>query len=1043
MRGRQDVHGAEGRGVRLLQGIVVLAVLLAVLPSVLRAQGTLNFKRVINNWPTIELYLSAGCNGTPRYFNDPSQFRVYENGREITDFTLWCPDPVRRCAASLALVLDASGSMMGGRSQALRDAAHVFVDLLDPATDEAAVIQIADSVRIAQSMTTDHAALASSITVTAAFGRSVGLDGLRSAIDLLVADAVNPCRAVVFVSDGRLDSSSATLEEVVARAIRYRIRIFCIGIDVVDQTTLMTIAARTGGVLLLNPSVWDLSTLYGEMTTLFFTGEECVIFYNTSCADGATRIVNLVLKDFCGSDHLQTKSYRAILDTSQHTQVRLAFATDSYRGGARGRLPLSVTAWGGDGSIPPFELGLRVDPPVLQIRGLLLEHTLIENAGATVTSTADGVRIRTTREVQRNGAVPLLALDVETADLPAGVESVVHVSMDTVVVAVGCVRVVTDQATIPVFGRAAELVMELDAPDTLIWDPLRGYVPDTITVCARVWNAGDRVAEDPVATIALPPGLMLDAGESASVHVARDGLTAGDTVVVCWKLRAAERLDGDTARVCVDVVARYGRSARMCRTIGGLADAAIIVEGPLTFCEGGAVTLHATPGYDSVRWSTGARGPRLVADASGAYLWSARDRRGRMVVAPPVTVTVLPAPAPVVTLAHAGPFCEGDSVQATVTDGYVRYEWNDGVRQRSRHLRAPGAYVVTVQTADGCVAQSDTVRVAAVEMPVPVIFGPTRSCVDEVALFTTSVPPGTSCIWNTTNGSILYGQGTDHVWIQWQSAAPTLIHLSATRDGSMCVRRTEHRVTVEPNARPWISMRGACVSCLGDSVVLEARGIRRSLLWSTGAMTSTITVRTNGAYFVSDTEPAPCGGDSDTLLVRFVPRPLPGISGPANADQGSVASYRTDSIAGRAWAWSVIGGRVLGFDEDAGVRVEWGEVDTGFVIVREGNGGCVSTDTLRVLLRKVVGVDVPAVSALSLSVWPEPVGSVMTVELRGGGGVVLATVHDLLGREWVRVEDAVEGVWRRVLDVSALPPGAYVLRVMRGGVVQARVVVRR
>jgi hypothetical protein len=739
---------------------------------------------------------------------------------------------------------------------------------------------------------------------------------------------------------------------------------------------------------------------------------------------------------------IMTKSYRAILDTSPIRRLRLAFATDSYRGGERARLPLSVTAWSGVGSIPPFELGLRVDPPVLQIRGLLLEHTLIENAGATVIPTADGVRIRTTREVQRNGAVPLLALDVEAADFSAGGQAVVHVTMDTLAVSAGCVRVMTETHTASVFGRAAELVMELDAADTLVWDSLRGYVPDTITVCARVWNAGDRVAEDPVATIALPPGLMLDVGESASVHVARDGLPAGDTVVVCWKLRAAKRLDGDTAQVCVDVVARYGRSARMCRTIGGLADAAIIVDGPLTFCEGGAVTLHATPGYDSVRWSTGATGPRLVADASGAYLWSARDRRGRMVASPPVTVTVLPAPAPVVTLAHAGPFCDGDSVQATVSDGYVRYEWNDGVRMRTRHLRAPGSYVVTVQTADGCVAQSDTVRVAAVEMPVPVISGPTRSCVGEVALFTTSMPPGVTCTWNVSNGNVVSGQGTDSVRIQWRFAGQAGVFLSVRRDGSICVRRAEQSVVVGRRARPWMSLQGACVSCIGDSVVLEARDIIWSPRWSTGETTSVITVRTDGGYFVVDEGPSPCGGDSDTLLVRFVPRPVPGISGPAIADQRSVASYRTDSIAGRAWAWSVIGGRVLGFDEDAGVRVEWGEVDTGFVIVREGNGGCVSADTLRVLLRKVVGVDVPVVSAMSLSVWPEPVRSVMTVELRGGGGLVQATVHDLLGREWVWVEDAAEGVWRRVLDVSALPPGAYVLRVMRGGVVQTRVVVR-
>jgi hypothetical protein len=66
MRGRQDVHSAAGRGVRLLKGITMLAVLLAALPSAAGAQGTFKIERVINNWPTIELY-SLGHDAMARH----------------------------------------------------------------------------------------------------------------------------------------------------------------------------------------------------------------------------------------------------------------------------------------------------------------------------------------------------------------------------------------------------------------------------------------------------------------------------------------------------------------------------------------------------------------------------------------------------------------------------------------------------------------------------------------------------------------------------------------------------------------------------------------------------------------------------------------------------------------------------------------------------------------------------------------------------------------------------------------------------------------
>ena len=114
------------------------------------AQPNLNFKRVTVNWPTIELYFAVSCNGSLAFNLSKQDFRLYENGVEIKDFTLWCPDPNVRCAISVALVFDASLSMQGAPIAGAKQAGHTFINLMDGVLDEATVIGFNDVVTIHQ-----------------------------------------------------------------------------------------------------------------------------------------------------------------------------------------------------------------------------------------------------------------------------------------------------------------------------------------------------------------------------------------------------------------------------------------------------------------------------------------------------------------------------------------------------------------------------------------------------------------------------------------------------------------------------------------------------------------------------------------------------------------------------------------------------------------------------------------------------------------------------------------------------------------------------
>jgi hypothetical protein len=106
------------------------------------------------NWPTIEVYFSVGCNGNPAYNMAKQDFKMFENGVEVKDFTLWCPDPTMRCAISVALVFDASGSMIGSGNAGAKQAGHAFIDMMDGVVDEAAVYLVHPCVTVYQQMTT-------------------------------------------------------------------------------------------------------------------------------------------------------------------------------------------------------------------------------------------------------------------------------------------------------------------------------------------------------------------------------------------------------------------------------------------------------------------------------------------------------------------------------------------------------------------------------------------------------------------------------------------------------------------------------------------------------------------------------------------------------------------------------------------------------------------------------------------------------------------------------------------------------------------------
>jgi hypothetical protein len=137
----------------------------------------------------------------------------------------------------------------------------------------------------------------------------------------------------------------------------------------------------------------------------------------------------------------------------------------------------------------------------------------------------------------------------------------------------------------------------------------------------------------------------------------------------------------------------------------------IVPSGPTTFCSGGSVRLMADSGYVSYLWSDGSVTQSIVVSSSGTYSVSVMSASGCTGASQPVTVTVSPNPAPVISVTGRLDVCAGDSVELDAGVGYAAYLWSTGETTRLIRAKTAGNYSVTVTNAAGCSGTAAAVTV--------------------------------------------------------------------------------------------------------------------------------------------------------------------------------------------------------------------------------------------------------------------------------------------------------------------------------------------
>lgn len=221
---------------------------------------------------------------------------------------------------------------------------------------------------------------------------------------------------------------------------------------------------------------------------------------------------------------------------------------------------------------------------------------------------------------------------------------------------------------------------------------------------------------------------------------------------------------------------------------------------------------------------------------------------------------------------------------------------------------------------------------------------------------------GNSYAWSitpATGGTILSGQGTHSINIQWTGTPGDYTVSVVETDANNCVGPTRS-VTVTVNQAPNPVITGPATACTGTSGVYSVTGTASSsYTWSvtaqgsvaSGGSTNSATINwtSAGSATVSITETIGSCSASATYSVTVNETPSPSISGVSATCLGSTDVFAVAQNAGSSYTWSVsAGASIFAGQGTYQVSVTFNQTGNQTVTIQETANGCMGTDTKNV-----------------------------------------------------------------------------------------------
>lgn len=352
--------------------------------------------------------------------------------------------------------------------------------------------------------------------------------------------------------------------------------------------------------------------------------------------------------------------------------------------------------------------------------------------------------------------------------------------------------------------------------------------------------------------------------------------------------------------------------------------------------------------------------------------------------------------------------------------------------------------VETIPGSDCITTKRDTIDIRPT--PAPVITGNGDPCGASTQLYTTPFVTGNSYQWTVVGAAswnVVPGN-PNQISVVWQNPTwPNVVagSVSVTEwvtdvlPFQSCIATATRSITVRPNP-PVPTITGPGVVCATD--LTDTPPTNNIVTYTTsnpGGVTFQWTVSANGTISGSSTATsvnvqwanqtsAPTTGtitvvhtsvpygctSTMSLNVTINPLPTPDIVGSLEVCQGTTHAYRTNSVLGNTYSWTVTGGNIIRTGQGtSNVTVEWSVVGTHTLTVAETNSyGCTVSDQVSVLVRALPSVTITASGPTTFCQGGDvtltaPVGFASYVW--STGETSRSIVVRVTGTYWVRVTD--------------------------------------
>lgn len=340
----------------------------------------------------------------------------------------------------------------------------------------------------------------------------------------------------------------------------------------------------------------------------------------------------------------------------------------------------------------------------------------------------------------------------------------------------------------------------------------------------------------------------------------------------------------------------------------------------------------------------------------------------------------------VLTVTPDTSFCEG-GIANLYTSGANTYSWTNGAITDTTSISglttSPFPYPFTVTGTVGSCTASATVNVTV--NPVPVTFPmniPAQICLNDTSTYITISPSGGTYTWSVTGGSIISGQGTDSIRVQWTASGLASVSVfNINSFGCAGITQTSNIIVNPVPLAPIIS--GPTSVCENSTRTFFVNPNAGSLYyWSVtngnyalgqlGTVNSFVFgpagPATVSAYEVSA---AGCFGPTATLNINVDPKPsVPTVTGNTLICDNVSETYQltTPVNPSSTYTWTAVsaGSAIVNPTNDT-LTVLWGSSGSGTVSVFETNNfGCNSDTTVYSITinQHPIGTIVPDSSAI-------------------------------------------------------------------------------